>query len=196
MGKSRITAGNRKSSSVDLSPGIFQRCNCTGSQEPWGSCSCCWGSTFFTHFWRRTNRSQPHCWQNKRRLGIHKCAPAWIFDKSEPTRSCYCWHFTCHSEPLRSHTAVEGCSFEAAQLQVQAFTHIFLHLQSPLQGAKANISSRCFSNCTNYTGWLRWQTALDIQLLSTQGQANDSCLASDTMPALTVTRISEMKLWI
>lgn len=120
MGKSRITAGNRKSSSVDLSWGIFRRCKCTGSQEPWGSRSCCWGSTFFTLFWRKTNRSWPHCWQNKRRLGIPKFlrAPAGIFDKSELTRSCYCCHFICHREPLRSHTALSGCSFEAAHLQL------------------------------------------------------------------------------
>lgn len=34
MGKSRITAGNRRKNSVDLSLGIFQRCNCRGSQSP------------------------------------------------------------------------------------------------------------------------------------------------------------------
>lgn len=201
MGKSRITAGNRQKSSVDLSPGIFQRCNCRGSQEPWGSRSCCWGSTFFTLFWRKTNRSWPHCWQNKRSLWIHKFlhAPAGIFDKSEPARSCYCWHFISHREPLRSHRAVSGCSFKAALLQIHPglpYTHIFLHLESPLQEAESNISSWCFSNSTDYTGWLRCQTALDVQLVSTQGQVDESCLASDTMPALIVMRISGMSLWI
>lgn len=78
----------------------------------------------------------------KTKGGIHKSlrAPAGIFDKSEPTRSCYCWHSICHRELLRSLKAVSACSFQAARLQVHPglpCIHIFLHLVVTLAGGRS-----------------------------------------------------------
>lgn len=146
--------------------GFFRGATAEDQRSP-EALSCCWGSTFFTLLWRKTNRSWPLCWQNKRRLGIHKFlhAPAGIFDKSEPTRSCYCCHFICPRELLRSHTAVSGCSLEAAQLQVHPGPHCTHSFSITLAGGR----SKHLLPLLFQAHWLprmvkRCPTALDVQL--------------------------------
>lgn len=139
MGKTRITAGNRKKLSWP-EPRVFQRYNCRGALPTytavytglWGFRSCYWGSTFFTLFWRKTNGFWLRCWQNKRSLNsqVFACTCRDILLRWSQ-RILLLLKFQLPYQTTQSHTAVSEHihALEAAQLEVQrglACTHLFL----------------------------------------------------------------------
>lgn len=111
-----------------------------------------------------------------------------IVDISSATRS--------HSEVTQQHQGAHLRQHNCKSTQAFPAPIFFSICSHPCRRQKQTSPPGAFPTPTDYTGWSRCQTALDVQLLSSHGQVDESCLASDTMPGLIVTRISGMSLWI